>query len=104
MTRFIPTAFAAAAALPLIACAQTPPIDDTPVMGGGSGFKCDASMLGDLIGKPASQDLGTDALKRSGSRNLRWIQPNTAVTMDYREDRLNIRLDGQNVVTGSNCG
>ena len=103
MIRLIPP-LTALGALPLMACAQTPPVDDTPVRGAGDGYQCDASMLGDLVGKPATAELGQDALQRSNSRTLRWIQPGTAVTMDFRQDRLNIKLDEQNVVTGTNCG
>lgn len=66
--------------------------------------KCDASMLGDIVGKPASEELGNDAVKRSGSRTMRWLAPGMAVTMDFREDRLNIELDADRKVVGSRCG
>lgn len=70
----------------------------------GTGFVCDASMLGDLVGKTATSELGTDAIKRSNARSLRWIRPGTMVTMDFREDRLNIELDAANKVVKSHCG
>lgn len=95
----------AALGLSLAACAQTPPpADDTPVMGGGGGYKCDAAPLANLVGQQASEALGRDALQRSNSRSLRWIGPNNAVTMDYREDRLNVKMDAKNMVTGFSCG
>jgi hypothetical protein len=91
-------------ALALAACAQTPPpTEETPVHG-DTGYTCNAEGLADLIGRPATAGLGAAALERSGSRSLRWIQPGTAVTMDYRLDRLNIHLDGKNVVTKFTCG
>jgi len=34
----------------------------------------------------------------------RVIAPGTAVTKDYRPDRLNIHLDGSNVITRLSCG
>ncbi len=100
MIRFTP-ALAAIAAAPLAACAQVPPVDQTPVMGGG---QCNVSTLGDLIGKPATAALVTDAQKRSMARTVRVIKPGMAVTMDYRTDRLNIDVSERNVVTATRCG
>ena len=65
---------------------------------------CDASGLADLTGRPGSQALGAEALRRSGARTVRWIRPGDAVTMDYRSDRLNISLDAAGRVEGFNCG
>ncbi len=91
-------------ALALAACAQTPPpAEETPVRG-DTGYTCNAEGLSDLVGRPATAELGATALDRSDSRTLRWIQPGTAVTMDYRQDRLNIYLDEKNVVEKFTCG
>jgi len=70
----------------------------------GTGFVCDASMLSDLFGKTVTSELGKDAMRRSNSQSLRWIRPGTMVTMDFREDRLNIELDAANLVVRSRCG
>lgn len=67
-------------------------------------YACDATRAQSLIGQVASQALGTDAVRTSGARTMRWISPGMAVTMDYRTDRLNIHLDGQNRVTRVDCG
>ncbi|MGF1550582.1 MAG: I78 family peptidase inhibitor [Sphingomonadaceae bacterium] len=89
----------------LMTSACTPPPDegpeDIPVRGAGS---CDADAAGELIGKPASEALGQRALELSGAAALRWIQPGQMVTMDYREDRLNIELDEANRVKALRCG
>lgn len=69
-----------------------------------AGGACNASALADLVGQPRSDALGADAMKRSGARSLRWISPGMAVTMDFREDRLNIELDAANKVVSSRCG
>ena len=93
--------------LPLtMACAAVSPEDsaEPAERGGGSGGRCDASGLGDLVGHDASQALGADALRRSGSRLLRWIRPGDMVTMDYNEQRLNIHLDDRNRVERFACG
>ena len=44
-----------------------------------SAGNCNAASLGDLVGRPASQDLGAEAMRRSGARVLRWIRPGDIV-------------------------
>ena len=89
-----------------MACAPVPPAEpgqeeQIPVRGGGS---CDAERAQGLVGRAATAELGAEALRLSGAATLRWIPPGAMVTMDYREDRLNIELDGQNRVTRVRCG
>ena len=90
----------ALAAAVIAACAPVA-ADDTPVRGVGT---CDATSVQSLVGQLRTPQLGADALKRSTARSLRWIAPGTMVTMDYREDRLNIHLDAKNRVTSIKCG
>jgi hypothetical protein len=73
-----------------------------PALGGGA--VCKADGLADLVGQPATAALGAEALERAGARTLRWIQPGSAVTMDYRQDRLDIYLDEHNSVSKTGCG
>ena len=64
---------------------------------------CNADSLGDLIGKRAS-DARADVMQtRSGARTLRWIAPNTAVTMDFRADRLNVYVDAKGRIERFTC-
>ena len=86
-----------------MACAAVPP-DGEPGENGSSSYRCDAGGLEDLVGRPATADLGGEALRRSGARTLRWIRPGDAVTMDFRDDRLNIHLDAQHRVERLACG
>ena len=86
-----------------MACAAVPPEEDSTAAG-AAGYHCSAELLADLIGRPATQELGAEALRRSHSRSLRWIRPGDVVTMDYSESRLNIHLDGQGRVERFNCG
>ena len=65
--------------------------------------QCEASKARGLIGKKRSKKLGADALRRSGARTLRWITPGTMITMDLRQDRLNITLDARNRITKLTC-
>lgn len=66
--------------------------------------QCTADPVQDLVGRPATAELGQDALTRSNSRALRWIRPGDAVTMDFRQDRLNIHLDARGAVERITCG
>ena len=86
-----------------LACTAVPAedgADPEPPPGG----RCDASGLGNLIGREASEALGAEALRRSRSRLLRWIRPGDIVTMDYNEQRLNIHLDDRNRAVRFACG
>jgi hypothetical protein len=84
------------------ACAAVPSdMEEVPVHGAG---KCDALKAQSLIGRQASSALGAEALRRTGATALRWIPIGSAVTMDYREDRLNIELNRNNRVSAVRCG
>jgi hypothetical protein len=84
------------------ACAPVPPADaETPVQGEGS---CDAAKARGLIGRAKSKALGAQALRLTGAHAIRWIPKDGVVTMDYREDRLNMKLDGRNRVEAITCG
>ncbi|HEX9948491.1 MAG TPA: I78 family peptidase inhibitor [Allosphingosinicella sp.] len=86
------------AALVAAGCAGAPPAE---AVGAG---KCDAAKAQKLIGRTRSAAVGAEALRLSGAKSLRWIAPGTMVTMDYREDRLNLRLDPKNKVVKVDCG
>ena len=94
---------AAGALLTTMACTTAQPDDGTAEIG-SSDYRCSADRLADLVGQAATQELGAQALRRSGSRTLRWIRPGDVVTMDYRPDRLNVRLDGRGNVESFGCG
>lgn len=87
-------------------CAPVPaePSPPPPPAGPGVERACRAEGLGDLVGRSASSALGSESMRRSGAGALRWIRPGDAVTMDYREDRLNIHLDERGRVQRFECG
>ena len=66
--------------------------------------QCSADPIQSLVGNAFSEALVVDAQKRSGARAVRVIRPGQAVTMDYREDRLNIALDARDNVESLRCG
>jgi hypothetical protein len=88
------------------ACTPVPPAEPAgePVREFGGGRVCDAAKAQPLVGRHGTSELGAQALRLSGAGTIRWIPPGTAVTMDYRTDRLNIELDGKGRVTGIRCG
>jgi len=65
---------------------------------------CDAGKLHDLIGKPYDGSEADALRNKAGARLIRVIRPGNMVTMDFREDRLNVKLDASDRVTGLNCG
>ena len=65
---------------------------------------CVAQRANGLTGQPASQELGAEALRLTGARALRWVYPGQAVTMDFRPDRLNVKLTGEGRVESFRCG
>lgn len=66
--------------------------------------KCVADSLADLTGKTRSEAVAKKALRLSGAKSIRWISPGMAVTMDYREDRLNLDLDAGGKIVRAHCG
>lgn len=90
-----------ALAMTTVACATVPPEEGS---GSGNGRRCNAEALASLVSRAGTAELGAEAQRRSNARALRWIRPGDAVTMDYREDRLNIELDAEGKVTRLNCG
>jgi hypothetical protein len=79
----------------------TPPEDKAPVHGEG---RCDAAKAQSLIGRARSDELEAEAMRLTGARMMRWLEPGAIVTQDYREDRLNIHLDDKDRIIRFNCG
>lgn len=65
---------------------------------------CRAEAARSLVGERASSETGSRALSLTGARSLRWGPPNSAWTMDYRPDRVNVRYDGAMRITEITCG
>jgi len=68
------------------------------------GGTCDAAPAQYHLGNTATDAIGQLILEESGARALRWGPPNTAWTMDYREDRVNVRYDDDMFITDIACG
>ncbi len=87
------------------ACTPLPPAEEETVpVHGETGRRCDAGRAQALVGRPATSELAVEAQRLTGAGTVRWIRPGDMVTMDYREDRLNIELDAQSRVKQLRCG
>lgn len=97
---FLPACIALA--MLLAGCAA----DDAPVerVRVGADGTCDAGAVQDVLGTVATQDAGAALLQRSGARTLRWVPPRSAVTMDFRPDRLTVSYDDDMKITRIGCG
>lgn len=85
------------------ACAT--PMDDGAAEGGnGEMAQCDATSAQALVGQVATESLGARILSLTGARNLRWVPPRTAVTMDFRPDRVTVSYDDDRVIERITCG
>lgn len=102
MKRISSTAAALSMSLSLAACsAPTPPASEVPAMPPGT---CQAEPAQGLMGSKASASAGADLLRMTGARTLRWVPPRSAVTMDYRADRLTVGYDDDYTIIRISCG
>ena len=93
-----------ALALPLAACTgysePAPPAPPRDAMFGA----CDAAPAQAHVGREATEEAGAAILAESGAEVLRWGPPNSAWTMDYRTNRVNVRYDEARLITEITCG
>lgn len=102
-------AFTAIAALTLVGCTSdyvaSAPIDSTPEpIEKPVTHRCNAAPVQQHVGKRATGEMGETILKESDAKTLRWGPPDSAWTMDYREDRVNVRYDRDMKISAITCG
>ena len=68
------------------------------------GAMCTSDGFDKYRGQPASAELSQRIKAESGARVFRWLPKGIITTMEYREDRVNVRLDERNRVESVNCG
>ncbi len=85
-------------------CAATPESPPALLPPSQAAGECDAGAVQDHIGHRASAQSGAVLLRLTGARQLRWVPPRTAVTMDYRPDRLTVSYDDDMVIERISCG
>ena len=85
----------------LSACATTAPGE--PAGGDASLPRCTDAVLATFVGQQATSEVGARMLALTGARALRWVPPGTMVTMDYRFDRLTVRVGADGRITQAGC-
>jgi len=75
--------------------ALKPPADLAP--------SCSADSARGFIGKPGD-DNADKARIAADADAVRLIRPGQAVSMEYRAERLNLKLDDKGLVTAATCG
>ncbi len=98
--RPLPLAAACLLGLGLAACTTERPTAAEPPAPNA----CKAEAARFAVGQTWSDALAEQAREASGARSVRGLFPGQAVTMDYRQDRLNLRVDESQRVTDVNCG
>ena len=94
-----------ALATPLLAaCATASAQSPYPNRSSAETFECRTTALEQFYGKPPSAELATTILRASGAKTLRWVAHGTAVTMEFRSDRVTVALDAQNRIERISCG
>ena len=81
------------------ACATIPP--DGPPM---PIAQCNAAAVSWALGREPTPDVVERARIESGSGTVRVIHPGTAVTADFRADRLNLNVNARNAIDALKCG
>lgn len=103
MPRMIPALIAPLAAFMMLpACAST--TADPPATASGDAGPCSNDGLEAYAGRKVTAELGAELLKKSGAKSLRWGPPNSAMTMDFRPDRLTVSYDEAMMLTSARCG
>lgn len=91
---------ALASPLLLAACAAGQPA----IHGVTPGHKCQTAGTGYFLGQTATPELATAIVRVTHAAVLRWAPPGVMLTMDYRADRVTVRLDPERKITSLNCG
>lgn len=67
------------------------------------GDECGASQVATFVDQKATPAVRARLQAEVGHDRIRWVGPDTIVTMDFRPDRLNVMLDKNDVITGGKC-
>jgi hypothetical protein len=94
----------AVTALFLLAACATQASSPPPPPGDGASGACNVEPAQSGVGQPYADALGAELQAKAGAKVLRVIRPGQAVTMDFRDDRLNVELDAAGKVKRVSCG
>lgn len=86
----------------LAACAASPP--PVPAHGETPGHVCNAAGTDRFLGQQATAENGAAIFRATHAAVVRWAPPGVMLTMDYREDRVTIRLGPDRRILRISCG
>ena len=91
-----------AMALPASAAIANPV--ELPIPGRGAGVVCRSQGLSRFVGRQANPELAAEMRKVAGAKTVRWVRPGSMITMEYRDDRVTVRLSASDRVIAAHCG
>jgi hypothetical protein len=87
----------------LLAACSTAPAE--PVVHGETpGHTCNAAGTERFLGQAGNSESGAAIKRATHAAVLRWAPPGYMLTMDFRADRVTVKLDEGYKITGINCG
>ena len=93
------------AAIALAGCASTGETGGVNQPGGnGPAGMCNAEPAQSLVGQQATAEIGQRIMTLTKARQLRWGAPGTAMTMDFRQERVNVFYDQSMRIERITCG
>lgn len=100
------TLFSGILALGLAACASAS--NDPPAASANPGpppadDKCNSRLVANLVGQPWNDSMLAQVKLAIGHDTIRVVRPGQPVTMDFREDRLNIDIGEDGKVAALRC-
>jgi hypothetical protein len=90
-------------ALALAACVSSPPDSGAAPAPAGPQGECKPEPGQRFIGQIATGVVGQQIRKATGARVIRWVPPRTAVTMDFRADRLTVSYNDDMIIETVAC-
>ena len=86
----------------LTACAASAP--PVPNHGETPGHICNAAGSNRFLGRQPTAENGAAIVRSTNAAVLRWAPPGVMLTMDYREDRVTVRLGPDHRILRISCG
>jgi hypothetical protein len=91
----------AASRLALAACLAAACL---PILSGGARADCLAAKARSAVNRPYTDAAAEKARMAAGADKVRKLEPGRVYTMEFRPDRLTLRVDARGVVTSVSCG
>lgn len=88
-------------AMPMMACTTTGSGGDSPPR---LSAQCTQGGTDAFIGQTATQAIGADIQQRTHATTFQWVPAGSAVTMDFRTDRVRVSYDRDMKITSVRCG